>query len=373
MIPPRSPGPAACRAWAGAAILIAAVLLIQAEIKALRSFGNDFTAYLDAAGALASGINPYFVSARFPYSYPLTLAWLFVPLRLLPVWLAAGLWFSVSIWALWRVVTESAAARERLTRCEAIALAVIVAVALIQIVQNELLNGQINLAVAALALAALRLSEQRRPLPAAMLWGLSVALKLFPLVLVPWFIVRRRWTELIGGMGAAAILSLIPTLWIGTDAVRWTIDYFHRISGGEAGAEGVADFIHSNAAWMASHLAGFASTPDWLLVTTSAVLMGGAIAIDLRKGRDAGVQSGLMYLSLVVLLSPKSETHHMVFSIPALVLLAVQTQTMARLIALAGLVIIFNVGFEAAAVRDIFLPLFVCSIAAWSAHDLARS
>ena len=367
MIPPRSPSRVACRIWIGAAIVLVGVLLVQAEGKALRSFGNDFTAYLDAARALAGGGNPYVASERFPYSYPLTLAWMLAPLLFVPIWLAAAVWFGVTMFSYWRVVNHSAlAGPDRLTRCEVISLAVIVAVALLQIVQNELLNGQINLAVAAVALGSVALAERGRPIPAAMLWGLGIALKLFPLILAPWFLVRRRWTELFGGLLAAAVLCLLPVAWVGSDAVRWTIDYFGRISAGQAGATHVPDFIHLNVAWTIGHVAGFASTPAWLLLLTTVVLMGLAIAADIRRGRDGSLRSAAMYLSLVVLLSPKSETHHMVFTIPAVIVLAVRTATMARLMALALLVLIFNVGFVTPAVRDPFLLIFALGIAAWS-------
>lgn len=398
MIPPRSPSRVACRIWIGAALVLLGVLLAQAETKALRSFGNDFTAYLDAARALAGGANPYLASERFPYSYPLALAWMLVPLLLVPIWLAAAAWFGVTLFAYWRVVNQSAAAGERrLTRCEAVALAVIVAVALLQIVQNELLNGQVNMAVAAIALGSIALSARGRPVPAALVWGLGVALKLFPLILVPWFLLRRRWTELCAGLLTAAALSLVPVLWVGTDAVRWTSDYLGRIVAGEAGAAHVPDFVHFNVAAAIARLAGFASTPAWLLLAASAVIVGLALAADIRRGRDGSLRSAVMYLSLVVLLSPKSETHHMVFTIPAVILLAVRTDPFrlkaeatgphlgtgsrpprgihsvvsgfsrkVRLALLIALVAIFNVGFVTPAVRDPFLLFFALSIAAWS-------
>src|SRR5919107_1810454 len=96
-----------CVAWLAASVLLTAVLLVQAEAKALRAFGNDFTAYLDAARALAHGQNPYLASERFPYSYPLTLAWLLIPLSYCPVWLAAAAWFAVSGYSYWRVVNAA--------------------------------------------------------------------------------------------------------------------------------------------------------------------------------------------------------------------------------------------------------------------------
>lgn len=361
---PGPPSRLACRIWIGVAIAVGAVLLAQAETKALRPIGNDFTAYLEASRALAHGANPYLVSPMFPYSYPLTLAYLLIPLQLLPIWLAAAAWFAVTIGAFWIVTSASAAAGGRgLTKCEAVALCVIVAIALLQIVQNELLNGQINLVVAALSMSAVALSERRRPLPAAMLWGLGIALKLFPLILGPWFLLRRRWTELGVGLLAAAALCLLPVLWVGSDAVQWTSDYFRKIVGGEAAAPGVPDFIHLNLADAFARFAGFAAPPLWLTVATATALVGAATISDARHHLSRAAAAA--YLALVVLVSPKSETHHMVFTFPAVVLLAVRARTGARLVALAALVLIFNIGFVTPAVRDPLLLVFACGVAAW--------
>lgn len=369
----RAPSPWACRWWTAAAIVLATVLFAQAETKALRSIGNDFTAYLEAARALAAGGNPYLVSPMFPYSYPMTLAWLLIPLSVVPKALAAAAWFAISVFAFWRVVNEAAAAGDGpISRCAAIALAVVIAIALLQIVQNELLNGQINLAVAAASLAAVSLSERQRRVPAAALWGLGIALKLFPLILAPWFLLRRRWTELFGGIAIAAALCLVPVLWTGSDSVRWTLDYFRKIAGGEAGAVGVPDFIHLNVARAIAHAAGLASTPAWLMLATCAALVGTAIVLDARAGDADSARSrrrAIVYLSLVVLLSPKSETHHMIFSIPAVIVLAVRARTWIRFAALSILIVIFNVGYVTAAVRDLFLLTFSLGIAAWCMAD----
>src|SRR3954468_3733277 len=129
-------------AWVAAAIVLTGVLLVQAETKALRAIGNDFTAYLDAARALAHGHNPYLASERFPYSYPLTLAWLLIPLSYFPVWLAAGAGFAMSVYSYWRVVNAAAVDEDRRVPLayRPIAVAVLMAIALLQIVQNELLN-----------------------------------------------------------------------------------------------------------------------------------------------------------------------------------------------------------------------------------------
>ena len=365
MITTAPPPTRGCRWWIAAAILLAGVLLVQAETKALRSIGNDFTAYLEAAGALARGANPYHVAPMFPYSYPLTLAWLLIPLRFVPIWLAAGTWFVISALAYWRVVAHSASSDDRRPQyCQVAAIAVVVAIALLQIVQNEFLNGQVNLVVCAVSLAAIAVSQRGHASPAALLWGLGIAMKLFPLILGPWFLLRRKWVELFAGAAAAVVFALVPVLWTGADALRWTDEYLVKISGGEAGAVGAKDFIHLNVAWAIGHYSGMAGS-RWLLPVVTVALVGWAMVRDWRRGLRDGVRAAAGYLALVVLLSPKSETHHMIFTLPAVIVLGVNARTWPRRLALAALIVLFNVGFVTAPVRDPFLQLFALGVAAW--------
>jgi len=355
-----------------ACVLLVGVLLVQAEIKTLRSIGNDFTSYLTAARALTDHTNPYSIPSRFPYSYPLTLAWMLIPFLALPLWLAGAAWFGIGVWCFVYVVSASArAAGVRLTAWQTTVAAVFVGFALLQIVQNELLNGQVNLVVAALTLAAVLAVTRGARVLAAALWGLAVAIKLFPLILVPWFVLRRQWTALAAGLAIAAGLCLVPAAWIGFDAVSWTSDYFRSLVDGRAGA--VSDWIHLNLAWLIARLSGFAEPPLWLAGATAACLVAAMMLLDWRTRRARGeTRSVVLYLLLVVLVSPKSETHHMVFTIPAVTALAVHASSAARWIGLAALIVIFNVGYVVAAVRDPFLLIFVLGTGIWCAYDLAR-
>src|SRR3954463_6938278 len=353
-------------AWVAAATALTGVLLIQAETKALRPIGNDFTAYVDAARALAHGQNPYLASERFPYSYPLTLAWLLIPLSYFPLWLPTAGWFAVSVYAYWRLVKVAAVGEDGRVPLSGgpIALAIVMAVALLQIVQNELLNGQVNLVVCAISLAAITLSQRGKPVPAAMLWGSGIALKLFPLILGPWFLLRRRWTELFLGGSIAGALALGPVLWTGSDALHWTTDYLRRMAG-EAGNPAVPDFIHLNLAGTIGHQLAHPNAAAWLLFGIPVLCVGLAMLADAKRGLEHGVRAAAGYLALVVLLSPKSETHHMIFTVPAAVVLAACARTWTRVAALGALIVIFNIGYVTPAVRDPFLLLFALGIAAW--------
>lgn len=83
-------------------LILAAVvglLLVQANHKALRPQGYDFSAYYAGARALMHGQNPYSATAdaTFRYIYPLTLAFVLFPLALLPYDAACVVWFFINL------------------------------------------------------------------------------------------------------------------------------------------------------------------------------------------------------------------------------------------------------------------------------------
>src|SRR5262245_48455862 len=87
------------------------VFLGQTYTRAHRSYGYDFASYLASASALVDGGDPYHTASRFPYIYPLFLAFVLVPLTKVPYDVAVALWFAAgaaSAWLAARLVTRLA-------------------------------------------------------------------------------------------------------------------------------------------------------------------------------------------------------------------------------------------------------------------------
>ena len=165
------------RASAAAVVLLlvgGVVWCAQAIRKAERPSGNDLVSYLASSTALYSGSDPYNTGSQFPYIYPLLLATLIRPLAELPPRTVAVLWFMLSSVCLLYVVNAAARCPGRARTFGVLALAGVVAV-FGDVIQNELLNGQVNLLVLALVVASVRLAN--RPHAAPALLGAAIALK----------------------------------------------------------------------------------------------------------------------------------------------------------------------------------------------------
>lgn len=180
-----------------AALLGAALLVALAGLaRALPGFWSaappvDFGVYYQAARALHAGQSPYGAG----YIYPPFFAGLLWPLAALDLGLASRLWLLVNVaaaLALAALATRLLAPRVARRRWFALVLAVLL---LIPATYDTMLLGQVNLLIALAVAGALALLLRQRLLSdgaAGALLALAVAIKLYPLALLPILLWRRR-------------------------------------------------------------------------------------------------------------------------------------------------------------------------------------
>jgi alpha-1,2-mannosyltransferase len=306
--------PAVRRASAIGLALLVLLFAVQTWRKAYRLDGNDLTSYLAASRALLDGTNPYEIATPFPYIYPLFSALVLIPLTLVPYSAAVLLWFALSIGALgwvlaWVARQEDPEGRTR----DAIPIATIVLILLTEIVQNNLLNGQVNFVVLAFCIAAIRVGSNA--FASAGWWGAAIATKMLPLGVAPWWLLRRRFVVVIAAVVIAVALAVAPALIAGTPALEWTTAYLRGFIGPSLQAGASADRLQFSLYWLMSHLA-----PDvsWLPLACALIVVGTAAVADARRrSPDDDHVAFAMYLAVIPLASPKSETHHLAFILPA--------------------------------------------------------
>ena len=350
------------RILAAAAVVATVILGAQTWHKAFRADGNDLTSYLLSARALWDGQSPYGLDTPFPYLYPLFLAFAIVPLALLPYGAAVIAWFAASVAALGAILLgPTKLGPPKLGTSEggwtlgselAIAAAVLVT---FNIIQNNLLNGQVNFFVVLCCVLAVASagppsafsqcatadkegghyagleSQGRRELAAGAWLGVGIALKLMPALLLVYFLVRRQFRAILVAVVTALVLALVPSVLI--------------IGGSEAAGEsGFSRITAVHWQYLREVLTPMATTPEgpvlaysvasvvqrafgtspalWIDALCAAGVLGAIVVADVRRWRRRGDDraAAVAYLVAIVLISPKSETHHLAFAIPAVVL-----------------------------------------------------
>lgn len=230
-------------ALAGAALLLAlagVVRILPALI--LPRDQIDFGAYYVAARVLNGGALLYQPEAmalaaggaiRYTeYIYPPFLAVLLRPLALLPYRTAEQVWALLGLACLIAALVLLA----RVTATPRRGLAAIIPLALLfPAVPETLLLGQANLLLLALLVGALWASlagGRRAELVAGALLGLAAAIKLYPVLIVLVYALRRRWAAVagaLGGLAAAFALGLAGGGGWGQTA-RWLFEVLPSVS-----------------------------------------------------------------------------------------------------------------------------------------------
>ncbi len=158
-------------------------------------YKNDFNVFYFASQEVTAGRDPYqrFIGAWTPYLYPPLLAEMLVPLTLAPLSVAAYLWFLINVSALVVTLmmllalngTERSDKRKYLLVAGAIIL-------LSRFILDNFSLGQVNILVAALAVAHVYFFAKEKKLASSLALAVAVSIKLTPAILLVWHLAKRR-------------------------------------------------------------------------------------------------------------------------------------------------------------------------------------
>ncbi|WP_239348263.1 glycosyltransferase 87 family protein [Frankia sp. Cj3] len=307
-----------------ATILLGASLLGLLGLLALLALGTriDLAVYRLGGDAFLHGLPLYdqiMPGTGLPFTYPPFAALLFGPLAVLPKPAAQLIW-AVTLLACLAALTRQvlAVARTGLLTSRPLPLAVLAAgVLATEPIRSNLAYGQINIPLMLLIIIDLR--RRSGPLPAGILIGIAGAVKLTPLIFIPYLLCtgRRRdagWAAL--SFSACSALAALATP---TDSARfWT-----RLALDPSHVGGVAYAGNQSLAGVATRLAGHAIHDEtWFrLVTLSTAAAGIGLAVAATRRHEPLL--GWTVCGITgLLVSPISWTHHWLWALPALAWLA---------------------------------------------------
>lgn len=186
------------------------------------------------ARAVLDGENPYalqpalaerYLPAVTPYvlphpvPHPPFVAVLATPLGLVSYETACAVWLGLELMLLLVVVWSIAVSHEH-SRSPACVLAAFCILLLWPPVAAGLLYGQLSTALAALLIGCWLAFRGGRQRLAGLLLGVSVAVKLIPVAIAGYFLVKRQWRVVLWSVGTCAACWAIGILALGGDAVR---------------------------------------------------------------------------------------------------------------------------------------------------------
>ena len=258
------------------------------------------------------------------FTYPPLAALLFWPIAHLSVSTGQVLWDASNLAALIALIAVSIAASRARPLASSdwrIALTLLLPVALLLYpVRSDLALGQINIVLTLMIVADLttELSWRGRSFPHGLLVGLAAAVKLTPLVFIPYLAATRQWraardTTLTFVLVTGALFAVSPS----ASWVYFTKDVFDVRRVGNSLTIG-NQALH--AAIVRAHLSPSAA----LFVLIEAVVFCGGVALAAVAYRGSSrFLAVLVCAATGLLLSPISWLHHYVWIVPAVIWLAI--------------------------------------------------
>jgi alpha-1,2-mannosyltransferase len=311
-------------ALAGAASL--AWLLVEVRRVTWDRTQLDLAVYLLGAHHLVDG-RLYTTGLSFPphlpFTYPPVAALGFGPLALLPRQTAQGVWAVVNVASLYAVLALSLrAVLPGVRRAHRVlwALVLLGPTFLLDPVRLTFFFGQVNLVLCALILADLTvvLRIGRFTVPRGVLVGLAAAVKLVPLVFVPYLLVTRQaragWTAVASFAAWSLVAAAVDP------AVSWS--YWTRYVDDAQRVGDPAYYLNQSLLAAVDRMAHRHVAPGAVDAGAVVVLVAG-IALARWACRDSSPFLGILVCATTgLVVSPITWDHHLVWAVPVLLWLA---------------------------------------------------
>jgi hypothetical protein len=296
-------------------------------------YSNDFNVYYYASQEVLQGRDPYqrSLGESTRYLYLPLLSELTFPLALLPLPLAAYLWFLINAASLTGAAWMSASLVEGAENKGARAgssLTIIIVLSLAVLIRFALDNfdyGQVNPLVAALAVAHIYLYERNRKLWSAAALVLAISIKLTPAILIAYHIARRRFKYAAACVALFAAITALSFAPFGSDSPSAFRAFASRTLMNEQGF----DLSYSGNQSLRGALARIRSDSDETArVPSDALTLGASIAmlalsilaIMLSRNTMGGLAS---LFCCIALLSPLAwKAHFIIFIFPVVFLVS---------------------------------------------------
>jgi len=259
---------------------------------------------------------------HYQFKYLPAFAVLAIPLGVMPLAVAKGVWFVGSVALLVGLMTLSVRLLPE-QRKPTTLLVVSAIVVLAKFYARELDMGQVNLPFAMAVTGALLAMKTKRDLLAATLIVLSIAIKPYGALLLPVVVARRQRVGIVAAAIGCLLLLLLPVPlygWSGT--VDLHESWWETVT--ETTAPNLVNPDNVSLASLYAKWLGMTFLSTILAAASALVLLAGVMMVFLRRRSipfPEGLEGSLLLL-LIPLLSPQGWDYVLLIATPAIVYLA---------------------------------------------------
>lgn len=180
----------------------------------------------------------------YRYKYSPTAAVLFIPLAFFPLhWATIIYWViqSALVIAGFHLALQTVHPDPGRERPAAINNTIIIAALILATsIWDELSLGQVNLLLLAMLIAVAYLFNRNRPLLLSFIWALSLFIKPYGLIFIPYFLMKRRFRETAWMFVFSLMLFMLPIIFYGSGFFDQQVGWFNELENETAGNHGFA-------------------------------------------------------------------------------------------------------------------------------------
>jgi hypothetical protein len=283
----------------------------------------DFEVYWRGASRAAAAEPLYRADdEHYQFKYLPAFAILTIPLSALPLATAKVTWFLVSASLLVILVSISLRLLPEVRRPPALLVALVI-VALGKFFGHELILGQVNVLFGVLAVGALLAMRRGHEGLAGALIALTMAIKPYGVLFLPWLVARRRTSSIATAVATAVGIALLPVAIYGfSEAVALHREWWRTVNATTPSNLLNPDNVSFASMWV--KWLGAGTTATSLAVITALAAVTAAVMVFLRRGGAVFPEAleGSLLLLLVPLLSPQGWDYVLLLAAPAIVVLA---------------------------------------------------
>lgn len=305
-------------------IILFAIFVILFIQMLSRAGNNDFTSYILSSKALLEKTNPYDTESVFPYVYPLTLAFLLIPFAYMPVIFLQVAWFMLNVFFLYKIFVWTFDQLSIKTDNGKYIFILFFVIISLNIFQNNLLNGQINVTVLFLCLLFFVNYKKCNAVSASIFLSVAISIKLVPVFLLLFLFMRKKYKMIMVVMILTVIFILLPFVITGEKIITYYEFYFQNFLSSNLSSV-YNDEYQSGMFFSFIGLIKYINPilATGLLPTALCTFLVIAIYFFLEKFYIKKNNSLIYFLYLpgFLLISPVSETHHLIYLSPVIFLL----------------------------------------------------
>ncbi|OGG12937.1 hypothetical protein A2773_01880 [Candidatus Gottesmanbacteria bacterium RIFCSPHIGHO2_01_FULL_39_10] len=277
----------------------------------LLDFYPDFSVYYSAVKVALSGGNPYSndLSLFAPFMYPPQILFIFIPFLYIPYIVAEKLWLFMSfVFLFLSLIFLFKINKQKLLTPQSIFLCSLVFLSFP--LKFTLGMGQINVMILLFSVLFIYFLHKDKDYIAGILLGLSISLKLFPVLLLPYLLLIRKWKILLSALTTLITITVLTLFAFGHEML---LEFWYKVLPA-LGSPWDGGYYNQALSGTITKLTGSPNQLFQFIVSSILIIISAWVILSKKKKTHSMISMDIgMIITLSLLINNFSWQHHFVW------------------------------------------------------------